>query len=466
MHIFLREFIAAHRTEAILFACSFIVHLAASIFLYATFGDQVLYFENEDALGYMEIAQHVAAGDGFMHNGVLSAVRTPLYPLFLTVILFFRLSMPWAILLLHNFIASAAAVLLYRIGKLFFSERVGLVAGYIYSLEPYMIMTSNLATTETLFNFLVLCFLYAFGKWYLRESSPRLLLWSGFWLGLAMLTRPVALYAPLVVLLLLGFRWLKERNTRVFFLHATLFLAMFFFVLSPWMLRQYARFGTPRLTNIDASMMYFRIAPIVVSAEEGIGYTDAIQRLKERLIAAYPEYTDAQSNTFQYYAFMKDETKKLVAKNPSIVAKYYALSLIPGLTGTGYEYMLEAVFGMKRSAARVSFTELLLKGDAAGYISALSHVDAFRLALLGGAGLWACAYLLIFWVLLRRVNWRIQWPVFAILLLFGGYFIFFSLGPQIHARYRMPSFPFLYLLLAYALIQIYESYFCRHPRIQ
>lgn len=462
----IRRRIAEHPNEVKIFCISFLVHLVASIFLFRTFGDRVLSFENEDALGYVALAEHIVGGEGFIYKGLYSAVRTPLYPLFLALLFFLRLPMPWTVLIIQNMLASIAAVLIYRIGSTLFSRRVGSIAGYIYALEPYMIMTSNLATTETFFNVLVLSFALVFARWYMGHTSKKHLFWSASLLGLMVLTRPVVKFLPLIIIPLIGIRYAKTHNMRAFVPHTLVFLSLFLAVLAPWSLRQYVRFGTARLTNIDANMMYFRIAPIIVSMEEGISYVNAIGTLKERLIAKYPEYTDERGYTFDYYDFMTTETKRMVSQNPLPVVQYYALSLIPGLTGTGYEYILEEVFHVKRREVRVSFTELLLKKDFGAYRHAVSRLDVLQAVLIGGALLWVAAYLLIFWAFLRKVKWKEQWPMFAMLILFGGYFIFFSLGPQIHARYRMPSFPFLYLLFAFAANALYESHLHRHPRVQ
>lgn len=462
----IRRWIANHPNEVLLFCVSFFVHLVASIFLYAKFGESVLWFENEDAHGYLEIARSVAAGEGFIHNGVVSAVRTPAYPLLLAPLFLLRLPMPWTILLLQNIIASAAAVFLFRTGKTLFSERVGFIAGLMYALEPYMIMTANLATTETVFNFIIIAFAYVFGRWYLGQGKRSDFFLSALILGIATLTRPVTKFFPLVVLILLAIKFIREKRLSAWFKHAAIFFALYLAVLTPWSLRQYARFDTLRLTNIDANMMYFRIAPILVSAEQNIDYVAAIVRLKERLTARYPEYTVQESFTFAYYDFMMEETIRLIAANPVTTARYFSLSLIPGLTGTGYEYMLEEVFGVERRTTRVSFTQLLFNKDFRAYAAALMRMDVLQVALLGGAATWAMCYILIFWAFSRRVTWQERLPQMLFLVFSIGYFIFFSLGPQAHARYRMPSFPFLYLLIAYAVSLLYDSHLRRHSRIQ
>lgn len=463
----IKAWVRSHRTEIILFCVSFFIHLIVSVFLFAKFSDHVLFFENEDAYGYVGLAESIAGGQGFSRYGVPSAVRTPVYPLFLSLPLFVGFSgfsFTWSVLILQNIVASLAGVFLFYIGKILFSRRVGLIAGVIYVLEPYMLMTANLGTTETLFNFLVIAGVYAFVRFIYGNYSWRPLVLSGIVFGLATLTRPVAQYIPLLFLcLFISLFFLKKIRLKQTFLFFGIWFISFFAILSPWLIRQYGEFGRVKLTNIDAVILYSRIAPIVVSETEHISYVEAIQKLNQTLRATDSEYNDEDvNNNFKHYDYMVDTTKMLIAEYPGVVAKYYALSLIPALTGTGYEYMLEEVLNLRRSRPRPNFTELLLRSDVRGYIGAVTQLDVFQLVLLGGAGLWVLAYILIFWSVSRRVVWHEHGIALLIILLFAGYFLFFSLGPQIHARYRMPTFPFLYLLIAFA----YERSFRRHTGVQ
>lgn len=472
MPVAVKQFLQNHRIEIVIFFISFLAHLAASIFLYHKFGNQVLYFENEDAHSYINLAQSIAAGQGFARDGVPSAVRTPVYPLFLAIFYFLRLPMPWIILLAQNIVASIAAVFLFRIGRMIFSQRVGIMAGVIYAIEPYMLMTANLATTETLFNAIIIASIYSFVHWWQCRAS-RNVVYTALFFGLATLTRPVALYGPAVFLSLMAVVAVCEKRYRRTIMQIALFLIVFVMSLSPWLIRQYTHYHRWKITNIDAVMFYGRIAPIVVSYEQGISYNDAIQLLNKQLHGAVAENKGEDANVYNnffYYDFMMRTTKTLVARHPGIVARYYALSLIPALTGTGYEYMLEDVFGLHRANTRPNFTGLLFHGNISRYWQAIIQLDVFQSTLLLGAGTWALCYLLIFFTLCRKVVWRRHWLPLLLCLTFAGYFIFFTLGPAVHARYRMPSFPFWFLLISFSfdfwLREKYGSSFSGHTSVQ
>lgn len=431
-----------------------------SIFLYAQVGDRVLTFENEDALSYLDVGRNIVARGGFYADGVPSAYRTPLYPLFLAGFIFLGLPLPWALLLVQNIIASCAGVLLYRLGALLFGVRAGQVAGWIYVLEPYMLMTANLATTETVFNFFLIAFAFVFAR-ALRAGTPWRFLFAGALLGALALTRPVALYLPVPVLVLLAIHSAKERHWRLAGLRGVLLLAAFVAVIAPWSVRQYAQFGRWRITNIDAFMLYARVAPIVVMEEEGLDYISAA-KMKMRELTSTPGFSDeAMIHRFDFYDVMVAETKRLVLSRPLPVVRFYAVSAIPTLFGTGYEYMLEDVFGLKRASARPSYTEIVLTQGANGLITFFRDFDLFQLVFFAGIFLWGGAYGVILFSLVRRPPWRGHTAI-LLPLFFALYFVLFTLGPASHARYRMPSFPFWFLLFGAAVQGIdFSRFFAR-----
>lgn len=452
------EFYSKYKRESQLFLFAFAIHILASIFLFHQFGNNVIFFENEDAHSYVNLAHSVSQGSGFWREGMPSAVRTPFYPLFLTLIVLLPIPFVPGVLLAQGLIVSAAVVCLYRIGKMVFSEQVGILVALLYAIEPYMLMTSNLATTETLFNVIIIFFLYFFFLFYQKKKNIYLIV-ASILLGCLALTRPVALYVPAVMVLLFFLAKFFTKETWVSVgKNISIFLFFFFLALSPWMIRQYVVFGTPKITNIDASMLYFRTASLAVAHEEKVSYVEANRIQTERLEKSVPDFSMLDvTNNFKHYDYMMSEGKKLILRNIPVVAKFYTISLIPALTGTGYEYILEEVFHVERNGTRVSYSELLAKGDWQAYKQAIFQIDALQMSLLFGAGIWVLSYLIILWALFRRSVWQEYGFYFLTLFLFTGYFIFFTLGPAIHARYRMPTFPFWFLLLAFALDFLWKT---------
>ena len=88
--------------------------------------------------------------------------------------------------------------------------------------------------------------------------TTRRLFGGGVFLGLSILTRPAALYLPLIYLMLLVVVWMSRRNIAATLPGAVALLAGTLLMLIPWVIRNYAVFAVPRLTTIDAqNTIYF-----------------------------------------------------------------------------------------------------------------------------------------------------------------------------------------------------------------
>lgn len=452
-----KEWFRTHRTEVSLFVLSFIVHFAMSIWLYSRNGDHVIFFQNEDAFGYVDLAKSVVAGNGFTLDSMVSALRTPVYPLFLSIFLFLHLPFTWSVLLGQNILASLASVLVYRIGNMLFSSRAALIAAVMFAVEPFALVTSNLATTETLFVTLIVVFTYTFLSALKQKQRWKFFLCGAF-IGLAALTRPVAQYLPIVPLIILAVHSVYAREWRSFCIRFALVITGFLIVIAPWSIREYVHFGTTRLSTIDSFMLYVMVAPIPVMDEFGVGYIPAANMLVERLARQFPGYTvEKMKHTFAYYDYMTAETKRLIFERPVPVIRFYALSIVPTFFGTGYEYLLENVIGLQRKTERPSYTEAIVQGGFGALIDLLKKVDIFQLALFGSLIGWVSIYTIIFFVLRKKEAWQLSWSGLLLLLCMVGYFTVFTIGPASNPRFRVPSFPFWFLLLGMAIDYTYTK---------
>ena len=269
-----------------------------------------------------------------------------------------------------------------------------------------------------------------------------------------LLTRPVALYLPIFIIILLAIRYLlfQVRDWQKFVFHTFVLLLVFVLVLSPWLLRQEQTFGRSKITNIDSFMLFARVAPIVVMKEENLGYIDAAKLHWQRFVERTPDYRyEDVINNFKYYDELVEETKEIIKKDPLSVAKFYTVSAVPAMLGTGYEYILEDVMGVERKIARVSYTETLLTKGPLGLINVFKKFDIFQAILFFSLALWSLIYLLILFSFANKNNWQKYGYKLVLLVALSLYFILLTLGPASHVRYRMPSFPALFLLLGFGL---------------
>ena len=456
--LIMSSFFKKYRFEILLFLFCFVLHLIVGIFFFLKYGSSILYRFNEDATEYLSMAESVALGEGFRSFGVVSAIRTPFYPLFLSLIYLFRLPL-FAIVFFQNILFSFAVVFVYRIGREFFSDLTGKIASVLLVLEPNMFFVVNFGTTETVFIFLIVLFTYVFAKWYTSDKfDKKYLILSSVFLALATLTRPVALYLVAVIGFLMIIKWFFRRDKFVVYLKSfIIFVILFLLILSPWLLRQYLVFGKAKLSSIDTWMLYTRITPIAFADKIGVDYFTASEILMSQLPDKIPNFdTITAEHSFEYGAFMTSEAKQLLSEHWPAVARFYSMSLSCGLFSTGYDYMLEDL-GLERKGGRISFTETLLKGDVRKFLGAFFKLDIFQLALINGALDWLIIYIFGLIAVIYSLKTKEKFLAMILILILAAYFVFFALGPQCHARYRLPAFPFLLLLGSFGFSIIYYN---------
>jgi len=450
--------IATHKSEVVLFSLALISRLVSFFFLVFRYGEATLWFSNEDALGYLNMAHNLSQGNGFMMDGIQTAIRTPLYPLFLS--LFDVLHLPLlGIAIVQIVLFSVTVVVLYRLGLLLFNERVAIFGALLLVFEPYLITLPNLATTETVFILLSVLATYYLARAIFQDTRVNFsIALSGILWGLAVLTRPIALYMLPVVLITFfcGRLFLKQDQPKRIFIGAGLCAFLFIAILFPWSLRQKIVFDSWKISNIDTFMLITRVAPIAVAERDSISYYDALPVVMNKDLPNLISDFDPSllEHTFAYEKPVQAYLSELYRDHWPAIAKTYVYSLTSTLFGTGYDYLLEE-YGLSRHEERLGFTQLLLGRQYGLFIKKLLEPSLFQAVILFGALVW-----FVFYVLIARALWLSRKTKdiakLLFLLIIAGYFIFFSLGPSSHARYRVPAYPFLLLLAGYAIESVYR----------
>jgi hypothetical protein len=142
-----------------------------------------------------------ALSDGLLRDGSLAidGQKTtefePLYPTFLAVSRVFVAHHAFLVQLLQVGVAAIGAVCLYRLtNALTGNPRVAAISSVLYALDPLLIREATVQSESALFTTLLIAFAGAFVA---AATAPGAAL-AGMWLGLAVLTRTIAL--PLLVL--------------------------------------------------------------------------------------------------------------------------------------------------------------------------------------------------------------------------------------------------------------------------
>ncbi len=198
------------------------------------------YFPLHDSLTYQNIAFHLVREHCYcLYSHLPTVDRAPLWPFIIAIV--DRIIGPQDILvrLLLCFIGSATCGLLYLFAKDLFGERIGIFAGVVSAIYPFLYVYDGWLYSESLYIFLLLAFCYSL---YHLQRTPRLSLMvtSGVLLGLLSLTRPngIALLCLFVAWAgVLGWIKILAWRTVVKSIFVVSLLSLLF--VAPWMIRNY-----------------------------------------------------------------------------------------------------------------------------------------------------------------------------------------------------------------------------------
>lgn len=361
---------------------------------------------------YLPLAKNLVENHVFSMGSVQpyvpDAYRTPLYPLFLASLLWFKLPI-FAIIFAQNILAGFMAVLIYKIGlEIFNSKNISLFAAVLISVEPMSVYWGNLLMSDYLFAFL---FILAFYHFVLRRYY-----WFALFFGLATLTRSVGLYFfPLFLIIML---W-RRVGWKKIIVSAALFLA----VLFPWMLRNKIVFDTWQLSTASWYNLY--------------GVVTSIFADREGFILPRPESLPYDPASVPFY---KEHFFEIFKERPWAYAKFYASVVRESLSKNPYFYLANYVLRPKLPQ--------LFDGNFGKWIfAAAAAVWAF----------WAllCAFALFGFFEKKARTWF--YLVFLIFLANAASVGALGLGADM-SRYMLPLTPFILLFAGAGFNFIYKKY--------
>ena len=229
-------------------------------------------------------AVELTKGIWFCDEHAVPQARRPIgYPMFLGLLykLFgININVVW-IAQLCLYVASA--YLIFVISKELFSERVGLMAVFFFSIYPISIYQVKLVTDEHLFLPLWYGGLFLLAKEMKNRFSRFSWLWYGLIFGYATMTRTHTIFMPLVVWLA---QFLKKMKWRKIILQVFLLVFVMQAINLPWVIRNYKVWGVPVLYTATSGFIYSQLNS-TASPEGGghlpqageEGYSEALEQI-------------------------------------------------------------------------------------------------------------------------------------------------------------------------------------------
>jgi 4-amino-4-deoxy-L-arabinose transferase-like glycosyltransferase len=215
----------------------------------------------------------------------LSIPGHPLYPLLMALFSFDTTHVEMAGRLLSLFFGTLTIIPLFYLVKEAIGEKEAIFSALLYSFQPYLVTYSGMLLTEATYWALLILSVYFFWTGLKKEKIWRMML-SGFFLGLAYLTRPEGIGYVFVYLIWVvvegGFKrkWFKK-----LILIGVLILTVFIFVI-PYVLYIHQETGQWLISKkgVGTQSQFFKKSVEEVDPSKGIEQSKPIKKNSEILM--------------------------------------------------------------------------------------------------------------------------------------------------------------------------------------
>jgi len=404
-----------------------------------------------DPQEYHELAKSILEWD-FLDN----TIRTPGYPAFIAFFYWLFGVNPTLIYAVQLLLTVFSVFMTYKISSLFFGEKICLAAALLLAIDPHMIAFSFNLLSETLFVPMILAMAYYLIRFFQTKELKFVILASVF-IALSAYVRPVTLYlAPSLLLIF----YLLARGTIIDKFKAWgLMTLIVYLLLSPWYIRNYAKFESWSFcTTGGYNLLYVHAASIKYmdkDVDEMAVICKSIGRTVDSLSAGQ------QSNPFSTEKIQKELGIQIIQENPVALIKnhfvgvfniFFSLSSyrISNLLGFKEDQLKGTVYGNTNISRIGKFIEQ--KGIFSIIFSALLlvlFVIEYSSALLGAiVSIRENRYVLVLTFL------------FLIVYLIGLMGLFWF-----QARFKLPLMPFYLIFSSYGIYTAKEWY-CKRKKLK
>lgn len=368
---------------------------------------------NPDAVHYVRLGQNLWSMGVYSRMKEppyqLDVMRTPVYPV-LAGALTLGGSAAWPLYLFQFLCSVGTSWLIYAITRQCLSvlrpsepESRGanwpaLAAGMFGALDVSLSVLNFEAMSEPLFALLstAAVFLWLRGMFGQQATGQRITtsLTLGIVLALAILTRPAALYLPVVFGAVQLVRGLSVRS-RHQVLTAIVTAAVAYAAIIPWIVRNSQTFGIARLTTADTINLVYFAGAGAYQVEHGITREEA----QERISAEYGLVSLVQANNYwltdQPVKEMDDEQRRAV---PAILSKYpqsLVISTCLGISKAALSHNVVGLAALRHEEWHApGFATLFQQGPAAFAQRASVNSPTLLIAFAWSIALTLIAYLL------------------------------------------------------------------------
>jgi len=261
-----------------------VIFFAALIFRLTVFwqvmGHPGVVFQPDSRM-YVSLAEGLVRHHSFCYPNYPSrpdVERMPAYPLFLAGVLKWGSGGFLPAILIQVLFDCLSCVFIFLLAEKLW-KGAGWLAGLLSAANVGMITYAHFILNDSLFLFVFLLVLLALFRW-IEKGDWKGCILIGSGCALSVYIRPVTMYFPLFLIPFL-FLFLLIKHKNGFFLAAGKSIAVivvFFFFLSPWLVRNHIHYGRYRLTSQAGEHLLQYVVPFVWQYSKGIPFIEGMKK--------------------------------------------------------------------------------------------------------------------------------------------------------------------------------------------
>ena len=423
----------------------------------------VTIFYTPDTASYVTPAHELVVHHRFFSDGSPELIRTPGYPLLLTIgLLLGRLE--FATITLQVLLSCFTVFMVYRTaGLLFESEEIAVIAAGLYAIDPLSILFASQLGAETLFTAVVMVGVYYLVKYLRRQSLGDLLVSAGA-LAASVYIRPIGYFLPMIIAPgLAAWALVTHRQNKLrFLLHACVFVMVSVALTGLWQVRNKLETGYSGFSDIATDNLYFISAGSVLAVKQHVPYYAMRNRLGYQDYSVYLQEHPEQKNwtVAHRVKYESQAAEHILLDSPSTYARIYFDGVVRAtFDPLSTEYLRFFNLYPKQG-------ELLTIAVDQGIITTVKALFASPLLFWSIAVMLPLQIMYLSCACITLGNWRtvLNPAIFAVVFI-ASYYMAIAGGPGDWGRFRHPAMPIICMLAGYGfhLVLVWSRL---RPRLQ
>ncbi len=424
-------------------------------------------FDHVDAQGYHWLAVNLLERGAYSLNTEPpfrpDNVRAPLYPLFLASWYGIVGPAPDLMSFVHALLDVLTVAVLYRLGSLVVGRRVGVVAAWLYTLNPSSWRFTNELLTEIIFGLLLSLSVWMFAR-YILHGRNRDAWRCGLFFGLAILCKPNVQFMPLVLVAIMIHSFYVGR--RQGWQGVLIVAGAIFVLLMPWVIRNRVVFGDWFYTRtFDDNLAHVSaVATLAEARGERVAPWSARweEIYAEIIVSTALRYNWAMLDDQQVTARQRDRRlQELKSVSVEILRTYPVEFLVSHTRAWLWSFVPQEHRFWYTRLTGDGWTSIPAEGDALGRavrafgegdpLGAVNIMVDERLLALPPLALilwlgWGIGYTVVA-VLFTRGALRLRPRILALFIVATILYVTFVPGPISQIRFRLPVTPLILLLV-------------------